>query len=76
MAAAFLTARTILNRPAYQLTCIEYPPLAGKPSPWLCLAKAAAAADAALGVRSEAVRLAFMEHLRSSSVPVRAVHAS
>ena len=69
-AAAYLYARTALVRPDRQLTCIEYPPQAGKPSPWVCLNKAAAIADAALGIRSEHVREAFLVHLRSSCVPV------
>lgn len=70
VAATYLQARVFLGRPAFQVACIEYPPEAGKPPAWVDLAKAAAAADAALGIRSEAARAAFVEHLRSMGMQV------
>ena len=68
--AAYLQARLALARPAYQLACIEYPPEGIRPALWVCLTKAAAAADVALGIRAEPVRAAFVDHLRESCVPV------
>ncbi|KAK9790139.1 hypothetical protein WJX73_006384 [Symbiochloris irregularis] len=72
IAAAYLTARGFLARPLSQGICIEYPPEGSKPSTWVCMTKAEAAVEAALGARSKAATDSFLEHLRGSCVQATA----
>ena len=70
IAAAYLSARAFLARPLSQGICIEYPPQGPNPAAWVCMTKAEAAAEAALGARSKVATDAFLEHLRGSCVQV------